>query len=125
MPKTYAELVASLREARAYHEMLSREERVATGDDYDAVISILGMAGGTPQSVRAATLKPGARIVSIAGECDDGDDGPRETGPNAIGTILERYPGCDDHYSVGFENGTSVLLTIDELADPAQYQLLD
>jgi hypothetical protein len=113
------------RDVRAYHEKLNREERVATGDDYDAVISILGLAGGMTQSLRAATLRPGARIVSIAGECDDGDDGLRETGPNAIGTVVAVYPGQEERYGFGFENGTSVLLTIDELADPEQYELLD
>lgn len=46
-------------------------------------------------------------------------------GPNAIGTVLAVYPGQEERYGVGFENGTSVFLTIDDLANPEQYELLD
>lgn len=35
-------------------------------------------------------LPLGFKIISIEGECDEGDDGPRETGPNAVGEIISR-----------------------------------
>jgi hypothetical protein len=70
-----------------------------------------------------SALPPGTRILSIHGECDDGDAGPRSTGPNAIGTILEGGL-IDGHYPVGFENGTSVFITPAELSDAEQYRVL-
>ena len=74
------------------------------------------------RKVRA--LAPGSRLISIKGEWDDPGDGTRrETGPNAIGTIQES-PAKWDHYSVTFENGTSVLITPEELADLEQYTIL-
>lgn len=73
---------------------------------------------------KVQALKPGSRLISIKGECDDPGDGTRrETGPNAIGTV-EDSPAKWDHYPVTFENGTSVLLTPEELADLEQYTIL-
>lgn len=74
---------------------------------------------------KASGLQPGARILSIRGESDLDGEEERETGPNAIGVVRYVYPGVDECYGVEFENGTSVLLTPDELADPSLYQLLE
>lgn len=54
---------------------------------------------GMTQSLKAATLQPDSRIVSIAGECDDGDDGLRETGPKqaAPSANLEGQRNEPDH----------------------------
>lgn len=72
----------------------------------------------------AATLKRGARIISIRGECDEGDEGERHTGPLAVGTVDAVLPNMEECYSVAFDNGTSVFLAPAEIADPADYRII-
>jgi len=69
----------------------------------------------------AHTVRPGDRVISIAGEWDDNDGERRETGPNATG-VIQGF--ADDHYDVSFANGTHVRITPDEIADPTQYTIL-
>lgn len=74
---------------------------------------------------KPSELQVGVRILSFRGESDlDGED-ERETGPNAIGVIRYIYPGVDECFGVEFSNGTSVLLTAEELTDPALYRILE
>ena len=79
-------------------------------------------------------ITKGTRILSLAGECDEGimsndpTDTPveRATGPNAIGTVTRvdaRKSGTV--YHVEFQpSEVWVCLEPEELADPAKYQVL-
>ena len=58
-------------------------------------------------------LTIGTRLISIAGEQDDDEDGAvRRTGSNALGTVqsVDRYEAQGYTYGVVFENGTFVFL---------------
>lgn len=69
-------------------------------------------------------LKCGTRIRSIQGECDEGDNGPRSTGPNATGRVMtaKHYPGQGWTYGVGFDSGVFVFIDeSDGLDDPSKY----
>lgn len=77
-----------------------------------------------------STVKPFAawtRIRSHAGENDDGDDGPRETGPNAEGEIdwIGRHDTGEPYYAVAFPlSGVRVFLDHSELENPELYKIL-
>lgn len=73
-------------------------------------------------------LPVGARIKSIAGELDcDENDAFRDTGPDAVGEILDArfYDHQGWTYGIGFPNGTYIFLcqSDDNLTDPAAYLL--
>jgi hypothetical protein len=73
-------------------------------------------------------LAIGAKLMSIAGEWDEDDDGSqRDTGANAIGRIVsaQYYIGQGWSYGVVF-NPSGVWVHIDEadgLDDPLKYQV--
>ncbi|MCL8208644.1 MAG: hypothetical protein K6V97_11315 [Actinomycetia bacterium] len=77
---------------------------------------------------RAASLRPGTRLVSIHGErAHDEQDILRETGPGAVGVITQALRTQDGrpYYAVAFPGGVSVFLDPEEIADPTAYRVLD
>jgi len=117
------DLVVELAKAREALRLVQLAAATATDtEQFGAQVERLLPAIETIAGPLAAKLETGAQTVSIRGEWDDpGDGSVRETGPNAIGTVLY---SSDGHYCVAFENGTSVLITPEEIADPAQYRIL-
>lgn len=72
-------------------------------------------------------LPLGFKIISIEGECDEGDNGPRETGPNAVGEIITfaKYDSREGYsYGIVFQP-SGVWVHIDQqdsIDDPAKYR---
>jgi hypothetical protein len=60
------------------------------------------------------------KVLSFFGEMDYGEDGPRDTGNNAIGEIVEISEG---ECTVVFPNGVRANLTLSEIADASRYQV--
>lgn len=73
-------------------------------------------------------LPVSTRIISVLGEHDSGDDGPRETGPNAEGMIISRYQLASQGWTYDVVFPLSgvwvVLIESDPLNDPTKYQIL-
>lgn len=84
----------------------------------------------TPAARDWRTVTPlalGTRVLSIAGENDEGDEGKRETGPNATGEIIGnlRHENYEPYYSVEFQpSGVWVYLDQHELENPEAYRVL-
>lgn len=68
-------------------------------------------------------LQPGSQFISVHGETGvDHQSVEQETGPNAVGVILEVMPGEENEFSVSFDHGITGFISREEMQNPADYR---